>query len=111
MFNGTNNQRKRQEYEHYQCRQSALDLAARERLFSEPCSHFVCPLAASLLDSADECRCDLTGSTSSICKPHGGDCPCKPNVQGRRCDRCAPGTYGFGPQGFTGEYLVLLPVD
>lgn len=28
-------------------------------------------------------------------------CPCKTNVVGRRCDRCAPGTYGFGPNGCT----------
>lgn len=34
-----------------------------------------------------------------LCESYGGICPCKPNVVGRRCDRCAPGTYGFGPEG------------
>lgn len=29
----------------------------------------------------------------------GGQCICKPNVMGRRCDRCVPGTYGLGPEG------------
>lgn len=45
------------------------------------------------------CQCDATGSRSSLCNPYGGQCSCKPNVEGRRCDRCAPGTYGFGPEG------------
>ena len=29
----------------------------------------------------------------------GGQCKCKSNVVNRICDRCAPGTYGFGPRG------------
>lgn len=45
------------------------------------------------------CDCDLTGSVSKLCSSLGGECQCKPNVEGRRCDRCAPGTYGFGPEG------------
>ena len=45
------------------------------------------------------CNCDPQGSESAICDDWGGQCVCKPNVIGRRCDRCAPGTYGFGPAG------------
>lgn len=45
------------------------------------------------------CQCDATGSVSKLCDPNGGYCTCKPNVVGRRCDRCAPGTYDFGPEG------------
>ncbi|NWS97056.1 LAMB1 protein, partial [Mionectes macconnelli] len=33
------------------------------------------------------------------CQVQGGQCECKPHVIGRRCDRCTPGSYGFGPQG------------
>lgn len=46
-----------------------------------------------------ECSCDPTGSLSTNCDSLGGQCMCKKNVVGRRCDRCAPGTYGFGPNG------------
>jgi Laminin EGF domain len=50
-----------------------------------------------------ECQCDPTGSTSTFCSELGGQCECKTNVVGRRCNRCAPGTYGFGPEGCKGE--------
>uniref|UniRef100_A0A8C7YII1 Laminin subunit beta-1 n=1 Tax=Oryzias sinensis TaxID=183150 RepID=A0A8C7YII1_9TELE len=47
------------------------------------------------------CQCDPQGSLSSECNRVGGQCRCKPNVMGRRCDQCAPGTYGFGVSGCT----------
>ncbi|OTF74739.1 hypothetical protein BLA29_005552, partial [Euroglyphus maynei] len=39
------------------------------------------------------CNCDLQGSISSQCNPTTGQCECKPNYTGVRCDHCAPG-YG-----------------
>ena len=51
------------------------------------------------------CDCDLTGSTSFECNPVGGQCECKDNVVGRRCDQCAPGTYGFGPNGCSRKHV------
>lgn len=45
------------------------------------------------------CNCDITGSTSSSCKVNGGQCPCRPGVVGRRCDKCSPDHYSFGPTG------------
>lgn len=41
------------------------------------------------------CGCDLQGSTSLSCASFGGQCTCKPNVIGRRCTQCKPGTYRF----------------
>ncbi|XP_071984936.1 laminin subunit beta-2 isoform X3 [Engystomops pustulosus] len=66
---------------------------------NEVCSKLVTSMSAILHDGALACNCDPQGSLSSECDPNGGQCRCKPNVIGRRCDRCAPGTYGFGPSG------------
>lgn len=49
------------------------------------------------------CQCDPQGSRSSVCRALAGQCECKPHVLGRRCDRCAPGSYGFGPLGCSRE--------
>lgn len=55
-----------------------------------------------------ECQCDPTGSNSAFCKEDGGACDCKPNVVGRKCDKCASGTYGFhSPEGCIGKFLSL----
>jgi len=70
-------------------------------------------LLCTIVDT--DCECDLTGSYNPTCEPIGGQCECKPNVIGRRCDQCAPGSFGFGPAGCTckytnwiSEYLVLV---
>jgi len=57
------------------------------------------------------CECDPTGSTSAICDSLGGKCTCKPNVDGRKCNRCAPGTYGFGPEGCKGIFFILQTIE
>lgn len=49
------------------------------------------------------CECHPQGSLSTECALLGGQCPCRPNVSGRTCDHCVPGTYGFGPTGCSGE--------
>lgn len=45
------------------------------------------------------CECDPTGSESSLCDKYSGQCPCKKNVAGRKCDRCAVSHFGFGADG------------
>ena len=44
----------------------------------------------------DPCDCDASKSTSALCDPVTGQCDCKPNVHGRRCDSCADGWYSRG---------------
>ncbi|KAM6181305.1 laminin subunit alpha-2 isoform 1-T1 [Erethizon dorsatum] len=41
------------------------------------------------------CRCDANGSSSEICHSRTGQCECRPNVQGRRCEKCKPETFGL----------------
>ncbi|NWJ04763.1 LAMA2 protein, partial [Crypturellus undulatus] len=41
------------------------------------------------------CRCHANGSFSETCDPHTGQCECKANVMGRRCDTCKPETFGL----------------
>ncbi|XP_069164876.1 laminin subunit alpha isoform X2 [Procambarus clarkii] len=41
------------------------------------------------------CQCDFYGSASFECQSFGGQCPCHPNVIGRRCNRCKTGFFGF----------------
>ncbi|VDN83513.1 unnamed protein product [Brugia pahangi] len=90
----------RVEYERSQCRTQQLSLTPISDL-PDVCVRYICPVAAMLLNRSLECECDATGSRSGICSGKGGQCDCKPNVIGRRCDRCAVGTYGFGPSGCT----------
>ncbi|XP_076019504.1 laminin subunit beta-1 [Genypterus blacodes] len=68
---------------------------------AEMCSKLICSISGIIHDGALSCQCDPQGSLSAECDKIGGQCRCKPNVIGRRCDQCAPGTYGFGPYGCT----------
>ncbi|KAG8508491.1 Laminin subunit beta-4 [Galemys pyrenaicus] len=45
------------------------------------------------------CQCHPQGSAGPNCSPLSGQCPCKPLVAGRCCDRCSTGSYGLGPHG------------
>ncbi|XP_062043247.1 laminin subunit alpha-2 [Lepus europaeus] len=41
------------------------------------------------------CRCNVNGSFSDVCHARTGQCECRPNVQGRRCDECKRETFGL----------------
>ena len=40
-----------------------------------------------------ECDCDPEGTTVDYCDMKTGQCICKNNIGGSRCDQCAPGFY------------------
>uniref|UniRef100_A0A8C0BVX9 Laminin subunit alpha-2 n=1 Tax=Buteo japonicus TaxID=224669 RepID=A0A8C0BVX9_9AVES len=41
------------------------------------------------------CHCHINGSVSEICDSRTGQCKCKADVIGRRCDICKPETFGL----------------
>uniref|UniRef100_A0A8B9U3T3 Laminin subunit alpha 3 n=1 Tax=Anas zonorhyncha TaxID=75864 RepID=A0A8B9U3T3_9AVES len=50
------------------------------------------------LAGCESCNCSERGiinAASPDCEKNNGQCKCKPGIKGRRCDQCAPGTYGF----------------
>ncbi|XP_074843383.1 laminin subunit alpha-3 [Carettochelys insculpta] len=59
------------------------------------CKDSVRSLVAFYNNGALPCNCHRAGATSSACNPLGGQCSCKPNIIGRRCNRCRTGYYGF----------------
>ncbi|XP_043223097.1 laminin subunit beta-1-like [Amphibalanus amphitrite] len=92
----------KQEFDHYRCDEYFYQAYGREDM-PEACRKHMASIGYYVFEGAKdkECGCDPTGSESTLCDPLGGQCRCKPNVVGRRCDQCAPGTYGFGPEGCT----------
>ncbi|XP_064375116.1 laminin subunit beta-2-like [Dromaius novaehollandiae] len=88
---------RRQDLERYRCLE-AFRMVPPPAL-AEACARLVCSVSALLHDGALPCQCDPQGSRSGVCQALGGQCQCKPHVVGRRCHRCAPGSYGFGPLG------------
>ncbi|ESO91420.1 hypothetical protein LOTGIDRAFT_209765 [Lottia gigantea] len=85
------------QFTRYRCDQ--VQLGSLQSNIPDECKKHYFILCHYLTIIISACDCDLTGSLSRDCEPLGGQCQCKPNVVGRRCDQCAPGTYGFGPSG------------
>ncbi|XP_023289722.1 laminin subunit alpha, partial [Orussus abietinus] len=59
------------------------------------CRDSIFSLTANYDNGALPCNCDIEGTTSFKCDKFGGQCPCKPNIIGRRCEICKTGFYGF----------------
>ena len=98
FFHGNQlNDYRKQQYDHYRCGASAMKVSKYEE--REECKKMLYSVGYYVYDGAYECGCNPTGSTSLICDTLGGQCHCKLNAVGRTCDRCATGTFGFGPEG------------
>ncbi|ETE64464.1 Laminin subunit beta-1, partial [Ophiophagus hannah] len=88
---------RKETFEHYRCAQQARPVI--KGMTPEACANLLTSMSAIIHQGALPCQCDLQGSLSLECNPDGGQCQCKPHVMGRRCERCSPGTFGFGPGG------------
>ncbi|GCB82233.1 hypothetical protein scyTo_0021962, partial [Scyliorhinus torazame] len=87
----------RDEMMRYMCLDSFM--MASMPMLAEMCVRLICSISAIMHDKALHCQCDPQGSISSVCEKVGGQCQCKSNVIGQRCNQCAPDYYGFGPNG------------
>ncbi|XP_077307783.1 laminin subunit beta-2-like isoform X2 [Lithobates pipiens] len=88
---------RKETFERFRCHNSNINVV--KSATNEVCTKLITSMSAVIHDGALACNCDPQGSLSSECDPYGGQCRCKPNVIGRQCDQCAPGTHGFGPSG------------
>ncbi|KAK6627792.1 hypothetical protein RUM44_010271 [Polyplax serrata] len=59
------------------------------------CRDSVFSLTTQYYDGALKCECHYQGSLSFECEQFGGQCQCKENIIGRRCDMCKSGFFGF----------------
>ncbi|XP_046574379.1 LOW QUALITY PROTEIN: laminin-like protein epi-1 [Haliotis rubra] len=50
-------------------------------------------LAGNDSNGCTPCGCDVGGASSTTCNKVTGQCFCRPNVQGRKCDSVAPGFF------------------
>ncbi|XP_048511148.1 laminin subunit beta-1-like [Athalia rosae] len=91
---------RREEFERHRCDEVYHNVVSTGGSNSvDICAKYRKSIGYYVFDGAYSCECNPTGSHSLLCQQYGGSCPCKANVVGRRCDQCAPGTYGFGPGG------------
>ena len=55
------------------------------------------------------CNCDPIGSLDLQCDQYGY-CPCRPSVDGRRCDRCQENKYNMSAGCLGESEHIFIPV-
>ncbi|XP_063635942.1 laminin subunit beta-1 [Cydia splendana] len=88
----------REEFDRNNCGDPYYYSLYRENIL-EICKKHHISIGYIIRNGSEPCQCDPTGSKSHQCDPYTGDCQCVENIVGARCDRCAPGTYGFSKFG------------
>lgn len=88
----------RDEFDRYNCGDSYYYDLNRENV-PYICKKYHASIGFYIRNGSQSCQCDPSGSKSHQCDPYTGYCQCVENIVGARCDRCAPGTYGFNKFG------------
>ncbi|KAG7305416.1 hypothetical protein JYU34_009487 [Plutella xylostella] len=94
----SNSSQVREEFDRNNCGDSYYYDLNRENI-PEVCKKYHASIGFFVQNGSEPCQCDPTGSKSYQCDQYTGNCQCVENIVGRRCDRCAPGTYGFSKFG------------
>ena len=95
-----------------ECIQSYYSLAP-----SPPsCNQILFSILANFYQTVLPCSCTTLYSTSDVCAPFGGQCPCRQGVTDRDCASCIPGyhsisTLGCTPCGCDVTGSRVLPCD
>uniref|UniRef100_A0A4W4EQD0 Laminin, beta 1b n=1 Tax=Electrophorus electricus TaxID=8005 RepID=A0A4W4EQD0_ELEEL len=98
LFSGTADSEEAWEmFQKYRCLE--LSHTIQKSPMTDICKEYIFSASALLHQGVMECECHPQGSLSLICNSIGGQCPCRPNVVGRKCDTCSPGTFHLGPSG------------
>ncbi|XP_007943246.1 laminin subunit beta-4 [Orycteropus afer afer] len=85
------------EYQLYNCAEIASETG--RRMLPDACERLIVSMSAKLHNGAVACKCHPQGSVGASCSRLGGQCQCRPGVEGRCCDRCSAGSYGLGHHG------------
>ncbi|XP_006859338.1 PREDICTED: laminin subunit beta-4 [Chrysochloris asiatica] len=85
------------EYQLYNCAEIASEMGPR--VLPDVCERLIVSMSAKLHNGAVACKCHPQGSMGASCSPLGGQCQCRPAVEGRCCDRCSAGSYGLDHHG------------
>ena len=106
VFRGRDGDLRKDTFDKLKCQSYYKDAGKADRA-PEECKKFQFSISAELNDGASQCQCDPVGTKSTgssdilTFEAAGGQCPCKPGVMGRRCNKCAAGYFGFGRDGCT----------